>query len=234
VADNYTGGDPSSAEALNFLWEGLREAKRRFQSGQDAGRDGAIHALETVVKFLALFGPVHREALHAPLARLFDDLMSLGDGKASAMLTPTKKRGRARASGAYDALKGIAVFTVRCLAATGVGLPDAREMVAARLADVGVRPARKGSGEGSGRFSERTLRKWQYDIGFNTTATDTLKLAESEHLAEVLSALGLSVLPAGSTADDLLLQRYPAAELQRAYLTRLTLYIADTRSQETT
>jgi hypothetical protein len=232
------------ADAFNFLYHGLKEAQQRFANlaAQDGGRDGAIHALEYVIKFFTcleqtgVYPLIVRDGVHAPLARLFDDLMSLDNGMVSAMLLPKKKRGRARASGAYDGLKGIAVFTVRRLASTGVSLPEARKMVASKLAEQDVRPARKGSMHGSGLFSERTLRKWQEDIGFNDTSTDTLTRLEGAHVKEVLGGLGLSALPTGLTADDLLLQNQsiPVADLRRAYLDQLTAFVASTRGQETT
>jgi hypothetical protein len=234
VADDCSGSDRPPAEAFSDLWAGLREAKRRFKTGQDAGRDGAIHAVESVLKFLQRFDPVQSEALQAPLARLFDDLMSLDDGVVSNMLTPRKKRGRGRVSGFYDSLKGVAVFTVLRLAANEISLPQARAMVAGKLAELGIRPARKGSRDGTGRFSERTLRKWQEDIRFNKTATDTLSQLEAGHLTEVLEGFRLSALPTGSTADDLLRQRFRPAQLWHVYLDKMTEYIANTRSQETT
>jgi hypothetical protein len=210
VADNPASGNPPPTEALNFLCEGLKEAKQRFQAGQDGGRDGAIHALEMVLKFLGLFEPVRAAALHAPLARLFTDLMALDDGEVSPLLAPRKRSGRARANPAYDALKGAVVFTVQRLAATGLTQPEARRIVADEMARLGVRPARKGSNLGSGRFSERTLRKWQDDIGINETATDTLKLLEVEHSREVLVLEG--------------------ADLQRRRLDRLAAFVAITRT----
>lgn len=234
MTDSSSGSDPPPAEAFNLLWEGLREAKPRFQSGQDAGRDGATHALETVVKFLGRFDPVRKEALLAPLARLFDDLLSLDNGMTPAMLAPKKKSGRARASGAYEVMKAVAVFTVQRLAATGMRVPDARKMVAGKLAEIGIRPARKGYRDGPGEFSERTLRKWQEDIGFSETATGAFKQLEAGHLQEVLEGFGLPTLPAGSTADALLLQHFSPAHLRSAWLDKMTRYLAITRSQETT
>jgi hypothetical protein len=226
--------DPALAEALQILWRELREAKQRFQSGQDAGRDGAIHALETIVKFLGLFDTVRDEALHAPLARLSSDLMSLDDGTASAMLTPRRRRGRARASSFYDATKGVAVFTVQRVAATGITYPNARRMVATKLAEIGVRPARKGSDKGTGEFSERTLRKWQDDVAMNETARDTLTLLEAGHIQEVLEIIGLSALPSGTTADELMIRHFEPAELRRGYLAKLSAFITRIRGQETT
>jgi hypothetical protein len=230
------------SDAFNFLYHGLKEAERRFENpaSQDGGRDGAIHALKYVLKFFDVF---HRtgiyplivsDGVHAPLVRLFDDLMSLDNGRVSAMLTPKKKSGRARVGGAYDGLKGIAVFTVRRLGATGLSLADARDATATALARSGIRPARKGSADGTGQFSVRTLRQWQDDVDFNVTATETFREAEAAHLQEVIAGFGLSGLPTGLTADDVLLQHFPAAELRRAYLDKLAAYIVRTRSQETT
>jgi hypothetical protein len=230
------------SDAFNFLYHGLREAKSRFKNpvAGDAGRDGAIHALECVLKFFTvlhetgIYPLIVSHGVHAPLVRLFDDLRSLGDGMVSALLAPVKGPGRARASGSYDALKGVVGFTVRRLTASGVSAPEARKKVASELAKQGIRPARKGSKHGSGQFSERTLRKWQEDIGLNKTTTDKLTQLEAAHLQEVLKSFGITTLPTGSTADDLLRQRFGAGDLQRAYLGRLTAYIASTRSQETT
>jgi hypothetical protein len=233
---------PKQIKALNrsfdFLYSGLREAKRRFDAGDDFGRDGAIHALELVIKFLSLFQPVRAEFLHAPLARLFTDLMALNDGTCSAMLTPSSRSGRAPANSAYDAMKGMVVFTIRRLEATGMRLPEARKLVAAKLTKLKMRPARSGSKISSGQVNERTLRGWQQqiaaDVGCLTTAAQTLKEAEREHHNEVLTGMQLSTVPEGSTPDTLLLSRFPIAEIRRAYIDRLASYVERTRSAETT
>jgi hypothetical protein len=112
--------------------------------------------------------------------------------------------------------------------------PDARRTVAAKLVDIGFRPARKGSNRGSGELSERTLRKWEDDVAINETARDTLTHLKAGHIREVLGELGLSALPAGKTADDLLIQRFEPAELRRAYLAKLSTLVASIRGQETT
>jgi hypothetical protein len=124
-------------DVFNFLYHGLRKAKQRFNSDvQNGGRDGAVHALEYVLKFFdalqrtGIYPLILAEALNAPLSRLCDDLMSLDDGKVSVMLKPKKTRGRARGSTFYEGLKAIAVFTVRRLEATGMQPTDARKAVA--------------------------------------------------------------------------------------------------------
>jgi hypothetical protein len=60
-------------QIFDFLYAGLREAKRLYDAGDHAGREGAIHAVETVVKFLGLFKPVATESLHAPLVGLHEN-----------------------------------------------------------------------------------------------------------------------------------------------------------------
>jgi hypothetical protein len=230
------------SDAFNFLYHGLKEAKQRFENRTvcDNGRDGAVHALEYILKFFTVleragvYPFIIRDGVHAPLARLFDDLMSLDNGRVPPMLLPKKKSGRARASATYDGLKGIAVFTVRRLEATGLGLTEARKIVADELARAGIRPARKGSRHGSGLVSERTLRDWSDDIDLNETAKKVLGRLEAAFLREVLDGLELPALPTGSTPDDRLLQSYPTKGLRRAHLAKLTEYLARMRSQETT
>jgi hypothetical protein len=201
-------------EALGFLFRGLTEAKKRFEEADNSGRDGVIDAVETILKFL-LF--LQSNGLEAPFARLCADLMALDDGEVSPLLAPKKKAGRARANALYDGLKGVAVFTVRRLAATGIGIRDARRMVANELARCGVRPARKGAKNAAhtpeaGRFSERTLRKWQEDIGINKTAADTLRQLEDAWQEEQLKI--------GST------------DLRRLLLERLAAFVTAIRAAE--
>lgn len=241
AASSEASPSPSEAsitQAFDFLFSGLRDAKSLFETGDDAGHEGVIHAVEIVIKFLSLFDPVKSESLHAPLARLFSDLMALDDGVASKMLVPKSRSGRARASGAYDALKGIAVFTVWRLQATGMQPVDARKAVASTLDKLKVRPARKGSAGGMGQITERTLRNWEEqiaaDVGCHTAAAKTLKEAEAEYEREVVTRVGLSGLPGDCTPDRLLLSRYPIKLLRDSYLARLATYVQKTRSAETT
>jgi hypothetical protein len=208
------------------------------------GRDGAIHALEFVLKFFdalkrkGIYPLIVQDGVQAPLDRLFDDLMSLDNGMVSPMLSPRKKLGRARASSLYDGMKAVAVFTVRHLMATGLSLPEARKLVAAELAKQGIRPARKGSRDGSGQFSERTLRTWEEgiaaDIGCHGTPAGTLAKLEAAHLADVLAWCGLKTLPEGATPDSLLAERCPTDRLRPAYLEKLADVVRKTRAQETT
>ncbi len=224
--------------AFDELYSGLFKAKQLFESGRNGGREGAIHAVESVLKFIEKSTVVQSQGYHAPLARLFDDLLSLDDGKVSELLKPRSRSGRAVAGGFYDALRGVAVFTVRRLEATGMAVADARKMVSNKLNGLNVRPARKGSKDGGGKITARTLRGWQEgiaaDVGFHSTAAQTLRDLEAENLTEALQIAGLSSLPSGATPETILLDQFPTADIRRCFLDRLASYIETTRSAETT
>jgi hypothetical protein len=158
VADsNDSAASPEAAisQAFDVLFAQLLEAKRRFENGDHAGRDGVIHALESVLKFLGLFEQVQSAHLHAPLAALFDALLHLDDGETHPMLDKVKHSGRARASAGRESLKGFAAFTVDRLCALGIPQPKAHETVARVLESEGVSPAR-----GKGPITGRTVRLW--------------------------------------------------------------------------
>jgi hypothetical protein len=170
-------------EAFDFLYSALRVAKHRFETGNDAGRDGAIHALETVTKFLMMIcEPVRSEALHAPLAALFDALMHLDDGETHPMLHKAKLAQRARSSAGRDSLKGAVAFTVDRLRALGVAAPTAHRDVARVLATEGVAPAR-----GKAPTTARTVRLWcenvSADVGRHGEAAKTFDGLVNEYAA---------------------------------------------------
>jgi hypothetical protein len=194
------------------LYAGLQRATIQFAKDEDAGRNGVTAALETVLRFLEKFDAVSRHGLTTPLARLYNDLLALDDGNVSPLLSPKSRSGRARASGFYDGLKGLAVFTVDALTTESRSGADARKIVARKLNQLGVSPARKGSANASRNITERTLRYWQEDIaadvGLRSTAAQTFREAKTEF--EKL--------------------KFTAAEL----LERLSVYVRATRSAETT
>jgi len=197
--------------AFDFLYGGLRDAKKLFEAGDSAGREGAVHALETVLKFLSRFQPILDEGLNAPLAGLSNALLSLDDGTVLALLKPVQPRGRSRASAFRDSLKGAAAFTVDRLCATGRTAPDAHADVAQVLRDAGVTAAR-------GRFpaiTSRTVRGWcqevAADIGRRGDAAQTFDLMEKECLV------------ADGTAP---------ADIRRYYLGKLAGVIRATRGTE--
>jgi hypothetical protein len=223
----------SLSKDLDRFFVSLRGAKRRLDIQEDGGRVAALHALDTVLRYLMLFERTYTEGLLTPLALLFGDLVSLDGGAVGPMVAPAKKRGGARASGFYNALKGIAVFVARRLEASGLKRPDARKAVAAELAKMGVRPARKGSRDGTGQISARTIAKWQEDIAadvvFKTTAARELSECEISQERLVLQAHGLPRLPEGRTADMLELDQIGPAEFRRKYLQSLGQIALDVR-----
>ena len=192
---------------LDALFASLREAKCRFDAQDDTGRQGALHGLDADFALPdALPDRACRKPAHA--AGLAVRRFGIADGgQVGPMVAPVKKRGGARANSFYNALKGIAVFITFRLEASDMTRRDARIAVAKELANMGVRPARKGSREGSGEFSARTIGKWQEDInadvGFRTTAAQEFRQCEADNVPRVLEGCGLSSLPEGSTADDL-------------------------------
>jgi hypothetical protein len=223
----------SLSKDLDRFFVSLREAKRRLDLQEDGGRAAALHAVDAVLRYVMLFERTYTESLLTPLALLFGDLVSLDGGAVGPMVAPAKKRGGVHASGFYNALKGIAVFVARRLEASGLKGPDARKAVATELAKMGVRPARKGSHDGAGQISARTIAKWQEDIaadvGFRTTAAREFRECEIDQERLVLQAQGLSRLPAGSTADVLELDRIGPSEFRRKYLRSLGQIALDMR-----
>jgi len=163
-------------EALAYLFHELDRAKEFHRSEANAGREGVIHSVETVLKFLQLFAPVISSALHAPLAVLFDALMSLDDGRALPLLKPANKTGRPRASAFRGSLIGAAVLTVKRLTEVGMKTPAAHEAVARNLKGAGIKPARGRVGA----ITARTIRGWceevSADVGRNGEAAQTYDL----------------------------------------------------------
>ena len=218
---------------LDRLFISLSEAKRRLEAQEEDGRQSALYAFDAVLRYLMLFERTYSESLLTPLALLFGDLVSLDGGEVRAMVAPVKKRGGTRASGFYNALKGIAVFTVLRLEASGLARSDARKAVAKERWKMGVRPARKGSPEGSGEISARTITKWRQDIAedtrFEKTAAQEFRACQTGHGPSVLEAYGLGRLPEGSTADDFELDSLGPAEFRRRYLKKLAQFVLETR-----
>jgi hypothetical protein len=197
--------------AFDFLYSGLRDAKKLFEAGDKGGREGAIHALEILAKFLSRFQPVLDEGLNAPLAGLFNALLNLDDGAVLPLLKPVPTLGRTRASAIRDSLKGAAAFTVARLCAIGQAAPEARADVAQVFREAGVTAAR-------GRYpaiTNRTVRGWceavAGDIGRHGEAAQTFDLMEKECLP-----------PDGPTPAD----------IRRHYLAKLAELIGATRGAE--
>lgn len=75
-------------DAFDFLFEGLAKANRMFVEEKDAGREGAVAALNVVTKFLSFFQGTtdHRQ----PLTALLNAVMSLDEG----LVLPLLKQAR--------------------------------------------------------------------------------------------------------------------------------------------
>jgi hypothetical protein len=162
---------------IDFLYSGLREANRRFQISEDSGRDGAVHALEIIIKFLGRYEPVRTEALYAPLIGLFDALMNLEDGRVQPILQKVRRKGRGRASAGRESFKGAVAATVHRLSETGVPLAEAYELVARFLDKEGVSAER-------GKFPKiraRTIRGWYADV-----AADVGRHGEASKMYDLL------------------------------------------------
>ena len=146
--------------AFNALYEGLVEAKQLFDNGRNEGREGAIHAVETVLKFLEKSGPIRSHGLHVPLAALFNALMNLDDGVVLPILKKARRTGRGRASAMRESIKGAVAFTVHGLHATGLQMPAAHKLVASALQKQEVK-AERGRDQG---VTARTVRGWCEDV----------------------------------------------------------------------
>jgi hypothetical protein len=171
---------PRLNEALAYLFQELAKAIELHRADTNAGREGAIHSVETVTKFLSLFSPVISSSLHAPLVALFDALMNLDDGVVAPILRPVPHGGRSRASAVSGSIKGVAAFTVDRLCATGLPAASARKLVAQTLRAAGLVAER-------GRYpaiTERTIRGWREnvaaDVGRKGEAAQTFDLMQQD------------------------------------------------------
>jgi hypothetical protein len=146
--------------AFVTLFDGLREANRRFLDVNDSGRDGTIHAIEAMIKFLSRFAPVLNESLHVPLANLMNAMMSLDDGAVAPMLKPIRHRGQARASAFRESMIGAAAFAAKSLIDAGHSKSEAYSFVARTLDAVSMKASR-------GRFpsiTASTVHKWHDNV----------------------------------------------------------------------
>jgi hypothetical protein len=140
---------------LRVLIERLRDAKQRSHSGGDAGRDGAVQALDAVTDFLVQFRTVYDENLQTPLALLISALLALDDNVIAAILKPRPRRGRAPDTMTQQAMKAAAAFVVRSLQDCELDRTAACEWVAKQLRALGMKPSR-----GSKGITARTVRQW--------------------------------------------------------------------------
>jgi len=185
VAEPDNGVAPSAEqlaafEAFNKLYAGLVKAKQQFETGGNGGREGAIHAIETVLMFLESSSIFRSHGLHAPLVFLLDSLMNLDDGVVQPILQPVRHSGRGRVSAVRESFKGVVAFTVDRLCATGLPVDEARKLVARTLQQAGLVAER-------GRYravTERTVRGWcedvAADVGRKGQAAQTFDLMQQD------------------------------------------------------
>jgi hypothetical protein len=202
------------AEAFNALYKGLIEAKQMFDGGRNGGREGAIHAVETVLKFLEKSGPIRSHGLHVPLAALFNALMNLDDGVVLPILKKARRTGRGRASATRESIKGAVAFTVHGLHATGLQMPAAHKLVASALQKQEVK-AERGRDQG---VTARTVRGWCEDV-----AADVSRHGEAAQTYDGLIAdPDLRVITKG----------LPPKEARKGLLGLLAELLKKTRSQK--
>ena len=165
---------------LDSLRAGLVEANRLFQAGDNGGREGAIHGVELVLKFLMQIPEIGDQGLTAPLGVLQDALMNLDDGRTQPMLQAVRKTGRARVGAIRDSHVGAVAFTVSRLQGAGMSREEAFKAVAKALNRAGVAPSR---GRNSA-FTPRTIRGWcervAEDVGCHGEAARTCRLLDEK------------------------------------------------------
>jgi hypothetical protein len=202
---------PPTQEDFDRLYADLREAKRLFETRDDAGRGGVIHAVEGAMNFLARLAPIDEEGLHATLMVLHNALLSLDDGKALPLLTPSKLgRGRKPDSAMRDSLKDAVIFTVDRLATTGCSQRQAIKHVVGALRKEGITSAH-------GPVKPRTVREWKEAI-----QADVGRHGEAAQTYDGLMAKFLQPKFASTQAES----------LRQAYLTELRDQIRRTRGAE--
>jgi hypothetical protein len=160
---------------LNTLSQDLEEANRLFHTGQNGGREGTIHAVEAVTRYLMTTPQLVGKLSVLPV--LQSALMSLDDGHTEPLLKATTKTGRARAGAIRECVVGNAVFTVQRLERTGMLTSQALAAVAAELNQVGIVTSR-------GRYTRvtaRTVRGWRERVAQDVSgvAATTVGLLES-------------------------------------------------------
>lgn len=145
--------------AFGILFDGLREARRKFEHEGDYGRAGAVTALNSLWQFIVLFEPAKAQTLEVPILRLQDALVCLDAGSVQRIVEKRKKHFRGPSSYAHSSLKGHVAGTVRRLVDTELSSPDARERVAKQLRSLGIRPDR-----GGGHVTATTVRNWCSEV----------------------------------------------------------------------
>jgi hypothetical protein len=177
---------------VGVLFAGLQEANRLFVEGKDAGRLGAIEALNTVAQFLLYFEGT--TDLRQPFIALLNALVSLNDGQVLPLLEPYRRPSRPPASAVRQNVQAMAAITVHRLRETGLNINEAYEKVAQVCREAGVKPGRSGK-DSLGQEPEitaRTVRFWcekiEEDVGRHSEAAKAFdRLRQSPHAQAIKS-----------------------------------------------
>jgi hypothetical protein len=161
--------------ALNRVLEEMKKASELFHHSASEGDalEAANLQLLATFRFWAIFFPKIMESTD-PLMRLYIDSKSLQKGARPSMLKPKFTNKHPPADLFYHGLKGVVVFTLARLRASGMKGEDPRRAVATVLNKQGVLTA------GGLRVTARTIRKWEDDVGVDPTASKILGVFQSD------------------------------------------------------
>lgn len=146
--------------ALKQLEDTLVEANALFRAGDDAGRAGALMAVNATIQFISSNEEWRPVGLAIPLGELAGALLDLSYGARHPMLQPDRVRGRPPETRARQVVKAYAAATMQLLHALG-GYPlhEAGRDVAACLHKHGhdtAGPHKSLTGE--------TIAQWRRDL----------------------------------------------------------------------
>ena len=164
--DSDSSSQDETPAAVRALLECLRQAREEYQSGQDAGRIGAIWSLNCIIEFLNASDEVRRDGLADPLLHLSVALSDLDDGIPSPVFHIERRVGRKPDSLVRIEVRAFSVFTVDSLMSAGLLLDKATKLVAKTLRKCGIERHGK-----AGDIKAITIKKWREDIqaDFGTT-----------------------------------------------------------------
>ena len=151
------------AEGALELIENLRVAHDKYRDGEDAGRDGAIYALNSVVEHLLRLETIRSENLAAPLLAISLALNDADDGIPSPITEVKRRVGRKPDSSSRQGVRAMAALTLDLLMKTELPQTDAAKQVAHCMNDCGVTL----HGGGGLRISAETVIAWRDNFSAN-------------------------------------------------------------------
>jgi hypothetical protein len=145
----------SRSEAFSKLLDRLREAAARHS---EDGRDGAIHAVNSVAAFLLDFQEVNKEGLAIPLLNLAGALNDLDNGIRTPMLSKSTGAGRNKRSTSRRYLIAEIAAVRELMVQKGYRQKEAAKMIAERLNRIGVKNL--GFGGLRAPITQTTVQNW--------------------------------------------------------------------------